>query len=143
MAVASLFLGGRGEDVARLEAVKTVEISCQNGAVVIKTDTGAVGVGGSLREAFDDLEETATGTVFLETAEYLLITPECRGLLDALWTYLRPSCAVCLLEGSGDLEKAGEYLDAHKPDTTLMDCRAGEEKLPRLLIQEERMWIVF
>ncbi|MBQ9762220.1 MAG: hypothetical protein IJV82_03985 [Oscillospiraceae bacterium] len=129
--------------MAKLEAVKTVEISCQNGAVVIRTDTGAAGAGGSLREAFEDLEETAAGTVFLETAEYLLITPECRGLLDALWAYLRPSCVVCLLEGEGDLEKVGTYLDTHQPDITLMDCRAGEEKLPLLLIQEERMRIVF
>lgn len=142
-AAASLFLGGRGADVAKLEAVKTVEISCQNGAVQIKTDTGTVGIGGSLRDAFENLEDTASGKVFLETAEQLLIAPECLGLLDALWEYLRPSCTVCLLDGQGDLAQIGAYLEAHGLEATLMDWRAGERKLPTLQIREERMMLVF
>ena len=143
LAATSLFLGGRGSDIAKLEAVKTLEVSVRNGQVRLWTDTGSLGIGRTLPDAFENLKETASGEVFLETAEYLLLTPDCKALLDDLWSYLRPSCVVCLLDGEGDLDEVGTYLDAHQPQNTLMDYRAGERKLPTLQIRGERMIIVF
>lgn len=142
-AAATLLSGGRGEDISKLEAVKVIEMSWHDGQILLRTDTGAMGSGENLDHALRNMIATATGDLFLETTEYLLIKPECTELLDQLWEVLRPSCVICLLEGQGDLTSVGAYLDSRQLENTLMDWRAGNHQLPTLQIQEERMNIVF
>lgn len=131
-----------GEDIGKLQPVQVVYVSCQQGYVVIETDTGDWGAGESLKDAMGNMQAAATGEIFLDTADHLLLSPECIGLLPALMEVLRPSCAVCLADGQPDLEQSGVFLQHHTPKVTLVRYRAGERDLQTLVTREGRMELV-
>lgn len=132
----------RGNDVGELRPVQTVRILVRDGVKVIETDSGELGEGETLQDAFADMEATSPARIFLDTAEYLLITPDCKDLLPELMDYLRPSCCLCLIEGEADLEQVGRFLQIHVPDLTLMDFRAGMDEIPLLRTVNGRMELV-
>ena len=143
-ALIALF-GGKseqGSDVGKLQPVQVVRVSSDAGAVQIETDTGDFGSGISLKEALEDLEKTSSAEVFLDTADYLIVTKECKGLLSALTRELRPSCAVCVEDGKTDMEQVAAFLEYHKPKVTLMHCKAGQQKFPILRTNGGRMELV-
>lgn len=129
-------------DVAELQPVELIRISQARGRILVETDTGDRGCGSDLAAAFADLKQTASGRVFLETAEYLLISPGMENLLPELTEYLRPACSVCLERGRADLEQATAYLSAHEPELTLLEYRAGLCDIPILTIREGDMHLV-
>ena len=126
-----------GSDVAQLQPVQVVGIEMNDGVVTVSTDTGDSGVGKDLQGAFQNLKDTTMGQVFLETAEYLLVSPSAMGLMQELQGYLRPGCGVCVMEADVDMEKVGLYLEAHPPMVTLQDCRVKQVALPRLIMNRE------
>lgn len=139
------FLSGKrtsGTDVARLQPVEVVSVARTEGQLLIWTDTGDSGNGEDLGSAIKDLKEGASAEVFLETAEYLLISEGCRDLLPELMDHLRPSCLVCRLEGEPELETVAAYLRIHQPEVTLMEYRAGITELPTLRAEKGRMELV-
>lgn len=143
MIIALALLNGEnrtGTDIAELEPAQVLWVD-EAGAVEVRTDMGQMGRGRNLDEAVRDMEQTAAGRVFLETAEYLLVTPGGATRLDELCRLLRPSCKVCLINGNVDLEMAANYLAVHKPAVTLGDFQKGEWRLPILYIKEERMYL--
>lgn len=105
------------------------------------TETGDLGEGEDLNAAMQDLEESAVGKVFLETAEYLLVTDGARGLLPELTSIMRPGCAVCVAPEQVNLEEAAAYLNIHRPEVTLNDYRANRTDLPHLKEEEGRFKI--
>lgn len=131
-----------GKDIGTLQPVQTVRLSCISGQVLVETDTGDLGVGEDLKAALEDMERTSSGNVFLDTADYLIVSPVCTDLLPAMAAYLRPSCALCMGEGEINMEQVGLFLQRHTPDITLMKYRAGDRELQTLLSQEGRMYLV-
>lgn len=131
-----------GTDVARLRPVELISVSREEAQVLVETDTGDSGRGRTLELALEDLHDSTPGEMFLETAEYLLITPDARSLLPELTKTLRPSCKVCLAEGPVDMEKAAAYLSVHEPELTLQDYRTGEKDIPILIMEGERGQLV-
>ncbi len=131
-----------GTDVAKLQPVEVLRVGMEKGLVQVETDTGSIGKGTDLEKAFLDLKETATGEIFLETADYLLLRPEARGLLEALADYLRPACGICLESGTAKLEQVAPFLAAHEPGLTLQEYRAGQRELPTLNTHEGRLSLV-
>lgn len=131
-----------GEDIGTLQPVQTVRLSCVRGQVCMETDTGDVGVGEDLKSALEDMKGSASGEIFLDTADYLIISPACIDLLPAMNAYLRPSCAVCMEEGETSMEQVGLFLQQHTPETTLMKYRAGDRNLQTLVTREGRMHLV-
>ena len=129
-------------DIGKLEPVEAVRLTANGGTIAIETDTGAYGSGGTLEEAVMDLRQGAETEVFLETANKLLIT----GNMDRYWEeirrLLRPSCRVCLTDGTLDLKEAAEYLAVHPPELTLNRLRAGETNWEYLIMEEGRGWLV-
>lgn len=132
----------QGTDVAALQPIELLRVSMSQGAVLVQTDTGSMGIGDTPQAAFEDLKRTTAGDVFLETAEHLIVTPEAVALLPGLTAFLRPACNVCVEQGTADLETAAAFLNAHQPGITLQDYRAGETGLPVLVTQEGRMCLV-
>lgn len=132
---------GTGADVGQLQPIQTVRVARETW-ITIDTDTGERGTGETLADAFRDLNATAPGKVFLETAEFLILAPGCESLLPELAEYLRPSCCVCMESGETDIQNVGEYLEAHPPAVTLAKWRAGETAFPTLIIREGRMELV-
>lgn len=131
-----------GTDVAELQPVELLRVSVRQGYVLVETDTGDFGIGNSPESAFADLMKSTPGDVFLETADHLILAPEAVMLLPELMEYLRPACNLCVEQGEADLEKATAFLNAHQPEVTLQDHRAGEERLPVLVTEEGRMYLV-
>lgn len=109
-------------DVARLEPVQAVYIYQKNGTLCIETDTGAAGSGNSLTEAAEDLKASASGEIFLDTAEFLLIDPEVTITAD-FHTLLRPTCGVTFTTAPPDLQATADYLTIHQPSVTLLELR--------------------
>ena len=132
---------GAGTDIAKLEPAQVLWVEESAGYVSVSTDIGQSGRGTDLAAAVRDMEQAASGTVFLDTAEYLLLSPSAEEWLPELAELLRGSCRVCLVEGTADLEAVGAYLAVHKPGVTLRDCRKGSYGLPLLSVEGERMYL--
>ena len=98
-------------DVAKLKPVQTVAVSIEEGKVVIETDTKNRGRGRSVREAVENLETNTPGVIYLDTAQYLLITEEAMSQLEELKGYMFPSVRVSLWDGKGSVETAAKFLD--------------------------------
>lgn len=138
-------LSGRsaaGTDVAKLRPVEVVSITCVEGQIQVRTDTGDGGIGENLKAAIQNLQDTTPAEVFLDTAEYLLIDADCKELMEELMGYLRPSCGVCMVEGNPELEKVAAYLKIHQPTATLRKFKAGMTELQTLKVAEGRMELV-
>lgn len=131
-----------GTDVAKLQPVEVIRVGVEDGLIRVETDTGGSGSGVDLAEAFADLKASAAGTVFLETADYLLVSHDAQSLLESLGAYLRPACGICLESGVADLEMVADFLSTHEPGMTLQEYRAGKQNLPELSVREGRMHLV-
>ncbi len=132
----------QGTDIARLQPVEVIRISQSGSAVVIETDTGDFGIGATAEEALKNLKDTTSGTVFLETAEYLIAGENGQDLIDAISPFLRPTCKPCVERGNIPLEDAAAFLDSHTPEITLQDRRSGQKELPIITLTEGRMELV-
>lgn len=124
-------------DVGELEPVQVVAVVWSEGAYHLSADTGASGRGATLAQAAENLSEGATGKVFLETAEFVLLAPGVP-VTEEFCAVLRPSCRVSLAPAGTDPEAAGEYLRVHPPGTTLNDLRAGKRTLEWLRREGEQ-----
>lgn len=131
-----------GMDIGKLQPVQVVRLTCPRGQVRMETDTGDSGTGENLKEALADIKLSAASEIFLDTADYLIVSPGCVDLLPAMLQYLRPSCAVCIEKGKPNMEQVGLYLQQHSPDITLMQYRAGQCDLPTLVTRGGRMHLV-
>ena len=100
-------------DVAKLEPVQTVAVRLENGQTVLETDTHKKGVGADVHKALQDLRENTPGAIYLDTAEYLLVTEAAGNCVEDLRRYLHPSVQVSLWDGKGSVEKAAKYLSVH------------------------------
>ena len=143
--LAIVFLGGKvtaGTDVAKLRPVEVVVVTRSEKNIKIQTDTGDAGVGTDLAQAVEQLKKTTPAKIFLETAEYLLISEECRCLMPELMEYLRPSCSVCILEGEPEMDNIGAFLKIHGLDVTLTEYKAGICDLQTLREKEGRLELV-
>lgn len=134
--LAVLTLSREKGDVGELIPVELVSVYRAEDQICLETDTRDRGAGKDLEAALGDLEASAQGKIFLETADYLLITKEVYPLLPQLREILRPSAEICLNQG-GDAQAAA-FLAAHKPGVTLNDTRKGWARLPVLTRTEER-----
>ncbi len=129
-------------DIGKLRPVEVVSLTIDEGQMLLQTDTGDEGRGDTVGQALNALKNTTPGEIFLETADHLLIGPGCEGQVTEMALYLRPSCSICLREGQPELEKAAEFLSAHRPQVTLQDWRSGIRQIPTLKTQKERMELV-
>ena len=134
--------GLAGRDVATLEPVQTVYLAADGGAITLQTDTGAKGSGKNLDAALENLHQTTSSIVFLDTAEYLLVDPKLTHLIMSMQHSLRPSCRICLVNGQPDVEQSGAFLKTHQPEMTMKDYLAGKSDIPTLKMTGEAMQLV-
>lgn len=115
-------------DISKLDPVQTVYIYMEGDTLHMETDTGDLGSGHTLTEAAQSMKENADAEIFLETAEYLILSPDVP-ISEDFYTHLRPSCRVCFMESRPDLTAAAAYLSIHTPDLTLAKLRANPYSL--------------
>lgn len=114
-------------DVARLKPVESLVVSVKDGRVVLQSKD-AEGYGGDWDEALQDLRQAAEGTLFLGTAEQIVLCGEAKLLLEPIAKSedLRPAAVVVQCrEQELDPEKAAAYLSAHNAGMTLQRVRAA------------------
>ena len=97
-------------DVANLQPVQTVAIYTEPGAVVLETDTHNIGRGATVVDAVADLEKNTPGVIYLDTAEYLLISKDAYNYVDALRDYLRPTVRISDWNHGIGVDVAAKYL---------------------------------
>lgn len=129
-------------DVAKLHPVEVLHLSEKDGKILLQTDTGQWGVGDTVALALEDMKKTALGTIFLDTADYLLIQAGCEHLLEEMAPRLRPGCYVCVQTGPVDLKQVASYLRTHIPNATLHGWAIQIDPLPQLRCEEGRMELV-
>ena len=135
---AALAVPLQGTDVGKLQPVGVVQLYKEDGRIVIVTDTGDSGVGERAAEAFADLKDTTAGIVFLDTADYLLLSADATDSLPELSAYLKPNVRVCLAENTVDPVRAAEYLNVHRPPVKLRECK-DTNNLPKLVQENGRL----
>lgn len=111
-------------DVSRLLPVQTVYLYIEEGLLRIETDTGDSGSGADLTEAAESLRSNASGEIFLDTAEFLILHPDVP-VTEEFYAHLRPGCRIVYTTERPDLAEATQYLAVHKPAKTLADIRGG------------------
>lgn len=130
-----------GMDVGMLKPVQIVVVKKAGTNILVQTDTEDQGIGKDLSGAVENMKASASAEIFLETADHLLVEPECVVVLDDAMRLLRPACTLCLLEGEPNMETLGDFLKLHAPQVTLMEYRAGMGDIQYLKCDEGRMRI--
>ncbi len=129
----------RGHDVAKLRPVKILLAAYDQGQVTLTADTGDQGTGDTWQGAMTDMEKAASGVIFQGTVTYILLEDETMLPTVLENDALNPNCMVCLTEGEPELTEVGAYLDAHSPESSLRQLRAGRvDVLPRLQCRDGR-----
>ena len=139
-----------GTDAAKLEPAQILLLEATDRGLRIRTDTGAVGVGADPEQALSDLEQTAQGVLFLQTAETLVLTKDALSYLPqaARSQKLRPAAKVYALEGElPEAKEAAEFLAGHSAGVTLGQVRAsllgaGSVTLPILCNSDGRLMLI-
>lgn len=112
-------------DVAKLVPVETLVVSV-NGEMVMLNGGACLGCGETWQKAWQDLLQSAGGTVFLGTAEQVILVGAAVNLLpQVVWNeQLRPAAVLCVSPGpEPDLKEAAAYLSAHDAGVTLQHVR--------------------
>ena len=100
-------------DVAKLLPIPAVAVYMNDGAVVLETDTQDKGRGDSVSNALEDLKKATPEVVYLDTAEFLLVSEDAVTCVEELKNYLKPSVKVCVCAAEGRVKDAAKYLDVH------------------------------
>lgn len=140
--LAILLPKGRGTDLSELIPVEILYIDREEEGIRVSTDLGATGMGASVEDALADMKETAPGILFLDTAEYLLVTERSLPELEALMNTMRPSVRLLLVTQEPHWDDLAAYLRGRKPEVTLLDYRTANTPIPMLVAVEGRYYIV-
>ena len=100
-------------DIEKLRPVQIVSIYKENSWTVIETDTEDKGIGGTAKQALQNMKDTSDGVIYLDTAEYLLVTKDTEEATREIMEELKPSVRMCMTTGVEDLKQAVLYLKAH------------------------------
>lgn len=125
----------QGTDVGKLYPVEVLYIEKRNGQFEIWADSAVTGRGTTIADAVYDLHRVTPGNVFLETANYLLLSQNMEVKPEDFWDYLRPACLIYFCEEKPALESVAKLLESHPSGVTLLNWRNGAENFP-LLVQE-------
>ena len=125
-------------DVAKLRPVQIVSLEERNNWIIIETDTGDYGSGATATLALENMEQTTAGVIYLDTAEYLLLSKDAEDAVQELRSALKPETQICYTQGDVPTEQAGKFLSSHGDLPELKDWENGQE-LPIITAYEERI----
>ena len=126
-------------DVAELVPVRALVVSVQDGTIVFDGEQ-CRGMGRTWEQAWEDLEQSANGHVFLGTADHVVLCEDAVEYLSKVVSsrILRPAASICITSGEiPEPKEAADYLDAHDTGVTLqrikaLQLREGNVRLPKL-----------
>ena len=139
-AVCLCMLPRTGTDAAKLLPAQVLVIGAGDGAITVEADNGAAGSGQRLA----DMAECAEGTLFLDTAEHIVLLQSAGALLPAAaqQPQFRPAAKLYLARlPELHAAEAVEFLQAHPGTLTLALARAalarGNQIRPAQLLPAE------
>ena len=139
-AVCLCMLPRTGTDAAKLLPAQVLVIGAGDGAITVEADNGAAGSGPTLAAALADMAECAEGTLFLDTAEHIVLLRPTQALLEQAITQpsFRPAAKLYVSRAEkSDAFALVEFLRAHPGKLTLSQaCAAllrGEPLRPAVL----------
>ena len=112
-------------EIGKLIPVEAVAVRQDGEWIRIQIDTGDYGVGYTVEEAYMDLRETAIGTVYLDTAKWLVLDRQTVNMIKGINGYLKRDVRVCINENADNLEEIAVYLNAHKPTVSIRHMETG------------------
>ena len=115
----------RPVELGKLIPVELVVVEKVEGFYRIRTDTGDMGQGDTVRAAIDHLRSTAPGNLFLDTAKYLAVTEDAMDAMPDLTRYLKGGTRLCITDFGLDAERAAIFLRAHPPQMRLKEWKKG------------------
>lgn len=116
-----------GTDAAKLLPTQVLIIGMDHGAVQVRSDNGAAGCGATLSQALVQMENSAEGRLFLDTAEHIVIEQNAQQLLEQVVTQkrFRPAAKLYLTQTRmADTSKLPTFLQAHPGKVRLVQARA-------------------
>ena len=127
-----LLLPAERMDIRDLEPIQAVFMYREDGNVVLQTDTEDEGRGENVLKALEDMKRKSSGIVYLDTAQFLLVSENAQEYISQIRPYLKGKVRVSLWDG-GDLREAAKYMQAHKSGVKLNKW-SDAVKLPKLPI---------
>lgn len=121
-------------DISSLEPIQAVWMHKEEQTLTLRTDTDDTGTGKTVEEALAEMKYHSSGIVYLDTAEFLLVSPAAKEHIAEMKPILKGSVKVCLWEGEGELSEAAAYMQAHKTGCRL-DKWEPQVKLPKMPVQ--------
>ena len=128
-------------EVGKLRPVQVVSIYKEGNRVVIETDTQDKGVGATAQEALQNMEDTSNGIIYLDTADYLLVTESVLPYVEQLHQYLKDNVKICQQTEPINTKLAAQYLSVHEDLPRLKAWEEGVE-LPVLEAIEEKKILI-
>lgn len=129
-------------DIATLCPVELVWLERDNGLVRIETDGENVGIGATAAEALENMKATASGMIFLDTADYLIVKAGDEALVSQMSEILRPSCSLCTAQSKPDLKETVDFLGIHEPTLKLKDIDTKQQQMQLLRETEGRLELI-
>ena len=123
-------------EVGKLIPVQAISIYRENDYYVLETNTGNKGTGDTLELALENMKDTASGTIYLDTAQYLLFTDGAKEAPVMLRQKLKRNVRMAELEAPVEMDGVAQFLDAHGKLPKLKNWKTGAE-LPVLSKYED------
>ena len=123
-------------EVGKLIPVEVVSVYRQGENYVIETDTQNKGIGQTPQAALQNLKDTASGTIYLDTAKYLLLTQDAQNAVEVLRERLKHATQLSEIERPLPMQEVAKFLDSHGKLPRLKQWKEGTE-LPLLSAFED------
>ena len=117
----------KGTDVGKLIPVEVLMIEENGVTVTVRTDTGDQGEGSDLEAALRNLEETAPGIIYLDTAEYVLLEQGTQINVKQVQLFLKERVRICRAEEGIPLDGIADFLSVHEPGVKLGEWKNSSE----------------
>ena len=99
-------------DVSKLEPVRSVAMTMKGNQIVLKTDGGRMGKGKTVKDALENLKETTPAVIYLDTAEYLLVSKNAINRVEEIMQYLKKNVMIAPYYGT-DVKEETKYIESH------------------------------
>ena len=108
-------------DIAKLLPVQAVALYMEDDSVVLEIEEENRGRGENVEKALENLKQNTAAVVYLDTAEYLLISESATNQAKEIARFVKPSVKVCVCDAKGRVKESAEYLETHGNLLTLRE----------------------